>query len=83
VVNLEQTEKLVLKLDESRRENECLNEKLFTSEGRCKKLESEIFTNNEEKEKLIAIVNQKKVELEDLVGRMAKADQRISALQAV
>lgn len=59
--NLEQTEKLVLKLDESRRENECLGEKLMNFEARCKKLEGEIFTNNEEKEKLISIVNQKKV----------------------
>jgi hypothetical protein len=36
---------------------------LYTVEGRCKKLESEILTNNEEKERLIGIVNQKKVEL--------------------
>jgi hypothetical protein len=63
----------VLKLDESRRENECVNEKLLNVEGRCKKLESEIFTNNEEKDKLIGIVNQKKVELEDLVARLEKS----------
>jgi low affinity Fe/Cu permease len=50
-----------------------VNEKLLNVEGRCKKLESEIFTNNEEKDKLIGIVNQKKVELEDLVARLEKS----------
>jgi len=83
LVNLQQTEQLVLKLDESRRENECINDKLMNVEGRCKKLEGEMFNSNEEKEKLIAIVNQKKVELEDLVGRVEKGDRRITELQGI
>ena len=47
--NTQQMEQLLVKLDESRRENEFLQDKTLKAESEIGRLQNELFTNSKEK----------------------------------
>jgi septal ring factor EnvC (AmiA/AmiB activator) len=55
--SVNQTQKLIQNLDESRKENGFLQDKLIASESEGKKLKNDIFVLSQEKEQIVRLVN--------------------------
>ncbi len=55
--SVNQTQKLIQNLDESRKENGFLQDKLIAFESEGKKLKNDIFVLSQEKEQIVRLVN--------------------------
>jgi chromosome segregation ATPase len=81
VDSVNQTQKLIHDLDESRKEAGLLQDKLLQVESQAKKLQNDVYGLSQEKEQMVRLINTRTQELEQAKMEMGQLQGQVGQLR--
>lgn len=79
--SVNQTQKLIQDLDESRKQAGFLQDKLVASESDARKLKNDVYALSQEKEQIVRVVNSKTQELEQAKLETVQLQSQVGQLR--